>query len=448
MALKHPEFFFWLFATMLFNPGDFLGKYLGKASLGGFSYMDVFFVLCFVPLLSHKINTSVIFKDQFIKKIIKVQLVFLVYHLIIHGLLVPNHDFAFYIRNFIMRERHTIFYFLLIIPTYIIAVHNMRYFYYMIFYSTAIVLFMFFVSLFTGLNLIEVHTMSRWSGEDVNRIYFAGWGFLQFVIPIGLAVYLLRIHIHFKRILYLTAILALIAVLLTLTKTNYIGTAAYIFITIYLISKLFNVGAVRISNKIIWTVMAFLISSSFLFPEYLGYGERAARDIYGVFTTGERSDGTMEGRLVNQVPAQLLVIKKYPIFGLGAKSKIYNEGYGGYRSSDLDVTDLPILGHIMQYGFVGISLYSLFYFNIIIVIRRLYFNLKNQNKNILLSNYKLEILLAILILTYFVNHFVFRIPYLFKELTTGRISIALMAGAMCALNYTFTNQPIRKTNNA
>ena len=424
---------------MLFNPGDFLGKYLGKASLGGFSYMDVFFVLCFVPLFSNKIRTSVLFKDQFIKKLIKVQLVFLVYHLLIHGLLVPNHDFAFYIRNFIMRERHTIFYFLLIIPTYIIAVHNMRYFYYMIFYSTAIVLFMFFVSLFTGLNLIEVHTMSRWSGEDVNRIYFAGWGFLQFVIPLGLSVYLLRMHVHFKKILYVTVILALIAILLTLTKSNYIGAAAYIFITIYLIAKLFNISTVRLSKKIIWTFTAFLIVSSFLFPDYLQYGQRTAKDIYGVFTTGERSDGTMEGRLVNQVPAQLLVIKKHPLFGIGAGAKLYNEGYGGFRASDLDVTDLPLLGHIMLYGFLGIFLYALFYYNIILVLRRFYLLLKKQQKELLFSKYKIEIIIAILVITYFIDYFVFRIPNLFIELTKGRVVISLMTGVLCALNYHFTN---------
>ncbi|MBI4648425.1 MAG: hypothetical protein HY738_18035 [Bacteroidia bacterium] len=107
------------------------------------------------------------------------------------------------------------------------------------------------------------------------------------------------------------------------------------------------------------------------------------------------------------------MIKQRPIFGTGHSGVNLSPKF---HISDYDVTDLPLLGHLMQYGFLGIFIYIFYYFKIFKVMKELYFAIKRKEKLEIVQKYRFEFIFSICSIVFFTAYFI-RIYGCFIELS-------------------------------
>ena len=114
------------------------------------------------------------------------------------------------------------------------------------------------------------------------------------------------------------------------------------------------------------TLLALFMGLMMVFtPRYISYIIRASEDVILAFQGERKTDETRESRFEYDVPYMLEMISKKPVFGTGGKTLARTEEELGIVEGRIDITDVPLLGHIMLYGIVGILIYSYFYFSII-----------------------------------------------------------------------------------
>ena len=438
---KNPDFSFWLFITLLFDPTGHIAGLLSRSNLGGFNYIDIFIFLSFLPLLSNKVNTRAVFSDKLLGSFLKFFFFFMIYRIIVHGMIVPEQSLNYVLRYQIVRERIPLFGFLLIIPVYVMAKRNLNYFYYFIIFATIIPLSLYFMTLFSGLDLIPVGTMDRYRGQGgsgVIRTFMLSSGLSLFIVPIAVCVYLLKLNAKYKKIIYIGFVLTVMSIILTLTKGMFLYLLGVILITLWILNKwFFHANIIKPLSRLVFPIVILWLLLMLTFPKYISYSQRLTNDIYSlIFKGGELEEGRVEGRIQNQLPAHLYTITKYPLFGTGL-GRLYEQTE--FAVEDYDVTDLPITGHIAQFGIIGISIYMIFYYLIFILIKRVYFKFKANKYNILKNSLNL-FLVSIVAISFLVNKFTFVIDKLFSELTLGKnifpmmIMIGILLSVLSKLN--------------
>ncbi len=425
-SFRHPDFFYWLFLTFLFDPGGYLFAYFNKSQLSGFTYVDIFILLAFLPLLSNKVNVRDAFEDIEFRRIFYFLVFFAVYYIFIAGFIVPMHNLNYTLRYVIIREREAVFGFLLILPTYIFAKRNLKYFFYFIVITSVLTIVLFLLTTLGGMELIPIDLAERYKKTGIMRVGLYSYGFMELTITISLIVLYLKMRIKMKYLVFFAAIFTLLMLLLTLTKTYLLTQTLTIALTIFLIAIFFRISKKSIIIKFVLPLIILLGIVRITFPNYLDYGARGFSDIASLASGEKYSYGREEGRLRN-LATHLDAIERYPVFGSGLKTtRHWNDQFRDY-----DVTDLPLTGHLMRFGFVGIAIYSIYYFFLIrIVFKLISFMRKNMFREFYEAN-KIELIFVIITLIYFIAKFL-NFMNLYIELTTGGFAVAFYAGLMMA----------------
>jgi hypothetical protein len=436
IADKRPDLTFWIFITLLFDPTGHFANLLSRSVMGGFNYLDVFFFLSFLPLLSRKVNIGSVFSDKLFQAFMTFFLFFLFYRIFIHGLIVPNKTIGYVFRYQIIRERIAVFGFLLIIPIYVMAKRNVTYLIYFIIFATVIPLTLYYLTILTGLDLVPVGRMDRYrgiGGSGVIRVFMTSTGLSLFIIPIALCVFLLQLNIKYKGWIFAGFILTSVSIILTLGKGMFLYLLGVTLISLWLLNKWYlHTNLIKFTARLIIPIFFAYFVLTLTFPQYVSHSLRLVDDISAlVLDGGLYSEGRIEGRIKNQLPAHLYTINKYPIFGTGL-GRLYEQKE--FRVSDYDVTDLSVTGHIAQFGIIGISIYLIFYYLILILLKRVYSRIK-KNSNWILKNHLDYFLVSVIAISYLLNVFIFRFDKLFSELSVGRnlIPIILMVGILLAV---------------
>ena len=440
MIDNNPDFFFWLFITLLFDPTGHLTIYFNKTLFGGYNYVDIIFALSFLTLLSKKVSIMSIFNDKLFRKILIFSILFMLYKIIVHGLIIPEKNFSYMFRYQIIRERICVFGFLLIIPVYVMAKRNIRIFLNFIIFATVLPLMLYLITLLSNIDFVPVWSLERYRGIDsgIMRKSMLSTGLSLFTIPMATAIFFLRYNIKYRKLLYFSFMLTLLSIILTLSKGMYIYIFGLFLIVLLLMNKLiFQINLIHIIRKISLPLIMVLLLVLFTFPKYISHGKLIIKDIYGlVLKGGMLTEGRIEGRLVNQLPAHIYTIKKYPIFGTGL-GRLYEQKE--FDVSDYDVTDLSVTGHIAQFGLLGIIFYLRYYFIIAVLMKRVFRKIKRNLSSVLSNNNYEYIIGGIIATTYFINRFTFTIDGLFGELTKPglNITVSLMVGVLLAVHSKF-----------
>jgi hypothetical protein len=429
MFKRWPDYAFWVVVLLLFDPTGHFSVFLGKDSLGGFYYRDFLFVLAFVPLLSSKVAVKKAFAYRPFLIILGVHLLFLLYHIFIYGYWQPGKGWAYLLRYVIVRERMTVFGFLLIIPAFVMARRNLSFFLDLLVVSTVLVYVLFFLTILTDWDFIPVWQAERYRGSGILRYSMQSTGLTDMLIPMAFYVFARKVPFRFRNLLYTGVVMVVLASLLSLTKSNYINLAGLVVASLFLYYHFFRLSIQGLLSMFIGPGLVMLILMFVIFPDYPGLVWRQVEDVW-LFVTGDAyTSGVVEGRLVNQWPAHLALISERPWFGTGAS---FSDFFSmRFDPSDYEVTDLPVTGHLAMFGTVGLAVYSLFYFQLWRYLIYGFHNLKHQIDRI----NPLDLAFFFVVFAWVVKSFLFKPNYLFNELTTGTLMINFYSGILLAIIY-------------
>ena len=402
----------------MLDPGGFLTAYFSKGVLMGVSFIDIITVIIVILTFLDKNSARLFFKNRMAKNIFLSLLVFIIYRIIIWGIIASGYSYQDFLRLVIVRERVSLYSFLLLIPFYMFFIKNgFKMFYNIIIFSSIIIVALYFITIIFGINIIPVVAYKRELGSEVNRYLLWGYGLIFFLIPSSILIYLNKIKIKYKNINYTGATLALLLIFISLTKNLYIEVFGY-FIAISFLSRLLL--KYKISKTILMVSIlsiVIIITTNIIFYEYIALAEKQVNNIFSLATTGIDTEGNMNRNWAT--PYIMAEIKENLFIGTG-------HGYMKFQNYDsiqaFDATDYPFLTHIMQYGVIGISIYLFYYYFLLKIIIRIIRQFKNLPRKTILDNFKYELIVSISVIGLFAGHFG-KGFMIFYELTNEKLAI-------------------------
>lgn len=375
---NHPDFWFWIFLNLFFDPGGYVYGFMGGTFMGPLHQSDIFIAGMMVCLISAKVNWKAVFEDKELKRFFIALIIFAMYYYIFYGGVVPflHNDWNY--KTFLMKNRLFAYGFILLLSIYVFAFRGLYYYFLATLVVGFICLNLFFITLVTGINLIPVFTMARNPGEDMMRVGMLSYGIFYSIFPISLITYILskkiNIDIKYKKLLYYTGIVMLITLLLTLTRRiqiDIIGTAILLSI---IIAYIFRIGKLSSLMKVIVPAFVVFIVLYITFPDYTGYIAETAEDTFLLMTTGRDSKGQTDQRVsaTNDYVEVIKYIENNLVLGAGW-TKLEWKGRGNvvsprgkHHAIIMDAAgEVPIYFLFFGFGLAGAILIIPLYFLII-----------------------------------------------------------------------------------
>jgi len=431
LARRYPVFFFYFSLALFFDPGGYLSHYFD----GIFNFRDVTFILCFLPLLSTRINRNIIWQDKNFRILFKFLVIFQIYYIVVYGYLTPLYFGRNTLFQFAYRFRYDIFSIFIIFPAYAVAYHNVKVFYKLILYSALVVLSIYLYSFIGPELFIPIRIFERYKGSGMERITLESWGMFHFVLFLAIIVYITKIKVANKKALYLTSLMMFVTMLFTLTRRLYVFIAGFSIIIVFITSKLLRKSILSFGGRFILYLITFSLIFFLLFPQYFGFVRITLKDLYLLVTTGHNIEGRVDYRFAGTGGVAHLFnhIGERPFFGTGYYEKWYdstnNFSFGQYKAQDN-----PYLGVFAMYGFVGMFFYLYFYVLLIRILLRIYSTIRREEKwTFIIDNYHKMII--IFLICYLVYKFSFGLPSLAIELIhyNDRIMFIAFIGILLAL---------------
>ncbi|MFW6371467.1 MAG: hypothetical protein ACOC10_09720, partial [Bacteroidota bacterium] len=296
---RWPDYFFWIVIVLLFDPTGHLTIYFGKEALGGFYFRDFLFMLAFMPLLSSRVNHHGMFGFSPFQILLGVQILFFLYHVFVFGYLQPGKGWGYVLRYVLIRERMTVFGFLLIVPVFIMARRNLAIFVNVLVTTSVVVYVMYFITVTTNLELLPLWQAERYRGTGILRYLMFSSGLSDMLIPLSIFVFARRIDFRYRNLLFAGTILMLLAVLLSLTKSSYINVAGLVVASLFLYYRFYRASFRGLLGMLLGPGIIMFLLMVAVFPEYPGLVWRQVADLW-LFITGDAyTSGVVEGRLVN-----------------------------------------------------------------------------------------------------------------------------------------------------
>jgi hypothetical protein len=370
-----PDFWFWLFLNLFFDPGGYIQGFWDGNVFGLLDTTDIFIVGIVICLIFSKTNWQVIFEDKFLVKFIFYLLIFSAYYFIVYGGVVPYFHNDFHYQTFLIKNRVFTYGFIILISVYVFSLRGLYLFYTTTLAIGIICLTLYFISLLTGARLIPVQEFARYTGEEMMRIGMFNYGLFDSLFPLSLITYLIskkiNLNLKYKNWLYFSGVVMIITLLLTLTRRTQIDIIGMILLITLIISYLFRIGKLSSIFKIIIPVLLVILIMYFTFPKYIGYTAEIGEDTFLLITTGRDSRGESDQRVTASGDYEL--VKEYIgnnlFFGTGY-TELYWMGPGNTMSSRgkkfANVVDaageVPIYYLLFGFGFVGAILMLPLYF--------------------------------------------------------------------------------------
>jgi len=329
---NHPDFWFWIFLNLYFDPGGYVYAFLGGSLVGSFNAYDVFISGMIICLLSAKTNWNEVLHDQFLKRFLLYLFIFGAYYFIVYGGLVPYFQNDFNYSTFLIKNRTFVYSFIIIIAVYTFSLRSLYYFYTTTLFVGIICLTLFFISLVAGISLAPVEQQLRYTGSEMMRISMINYGVFYLLFPFSLIVYLLSrkiiLNLNYKLWLYYAGVIFILAQIITLTRRVQIDIIGTIVIVTLIISYLFRTGKLSSMLKVTIPAILVLITLYFTFPKYVGYLGEVGKDTFLLMTTGVDSKGVGDQRVTGDKDYDLVkeYIKNNLLFGTGYTYIYWKDG--------------------------------------------------------------------------------------------------------------------------
>jgi len=372
---NHPDFSFWLFLNLFFDPGGYVSGFMGGNVLGRFNLADIIIVGIVICLTSKRINWRIIFNDLFFLKFLKIFFVYMLYFFIIYGAVTPylHNDLDYF--TFLLKNRNFTYGVIILISVYVFSLRGLKYFYSITLFIGVLCLSLYWIALLTGINLTPVNEMERYRGSGMMRISMGGYGIFSLLFPISTITYILsrkqKFRLKYKKYLYYGGMLMAVTLLITLSRRVYVDIVGTVIIAILIVSYLFRTST--ISKLMKFTIPSLLLSMmlAFTMPQYTTYIPMISQDIYLLITTGENMQGIGDYRVSGT--GDLLAVKDsirdnlwlgngYTYLYWG-DSPIATSSRGPYHARMADAAgEVPIYSMFFNFGLIGaVLILSLYY---------------------------------------------------------------------------------------
>lgn len=416
-VMEFPVYSFMIFLTIYADIGGYFGQFSYFGLPSRVQIRDVALILCFLPLLSDRIKDKRFWNDKAFRKLLIVLFAFTLYQILVSELIKRSPSLSEFIW-FFLDHRWLLFGVYIAIPAYIIIKQDAKKVFNFMVFVTAIVMVIYFTTLFTGINLMKIVTMERFSETSMSgmmRVSMVNYGYMPFVVFMALAIYVLKYKYKYRKILMFAAIAMVLTQLITLSRISLFFVFGNMFMLVIVAIKFLKISLSRSINRLIVGTVIITILIFIFFPKYPIYLYKTYKGTF-MEMSGKVPRGTYQTRTEKELPRQIGAFKTDPFFGYGYKEGAFS--YVGPKS--LDLSDIPLLGNLALYGIFGLSLYLYTY---VLIYRRIKYVYRRIRSNLTFANLlnKYEIVLLLVLISYFFSLVFFRLFYFSKELIDGRI---------------------------
>ncbi len=423
---RYPDFFFWLFLMLFFDPGGFFEGYFESNIFGLVDYTDALFVMLLISIFSVKNKVGLLNYDKDFKKIFYYFLFFQIYYVIFYGFLVPylnnRLDFLF----FLQKNRMYFMALPIMYGVYIFTQRSINIFFKMLVFFSITILILYTFTLLSGIQIIPIFRMERYQGSGIERMGMLSYGLINLILPVAIILFFIKqrkkINLQNEKIIYLSALLMLVTYLLTLTRREYLSIALSIILILLLVSYILKTSKLKLSTKIIFPAILGFLTLFVLFPQSLDNTINLFKDTLSLVFTGQDTMGRTDYRISGT--GDLLFVKQIigeNIFmGTGYIPYIWADivrlkSYGDTFAMAMDASaEVPIYGAFFRLGIVGVifssGIYILLLKNAFTFSRSLKMN---RDKLTNISNY--DLLLTFLSLYLVFSLFTIRFYTLFGD---------------------------------
>ena len=387
LVQKNPDFLFWFFLMLFFDPGGFYQGYFESKLIGFLSFTDYIFVLLIICIVKVKTTNNIFDYDKDFKKIFYYFLFFQIYYLLVYGFLVPNLNSRLDFLFFLQKNRMYFMALPIMYGVYLFTQRSINLFFKMLVFFAITILILYFITLLTDRPIIQLMTLERYSGSGIERISMLSYGLIHWILPIAIILFFLKqrkkIKLPLTKTIYLSALLMLITYFLTLTRREYFNIALSVLLIIFLISYVFKVSKFKLSTKIIIPSTLGFILLFALFPQSLDNTLNLFKDTFLLIFTGIDSKGLSDYRVTGT--GAMLYVKQIVIenliMGTGYVPYIWADvvrlkGFGDTLAIAMDASaEVPIYGAFLRLGIVGVifasGIYILLLKNVIRLVKSL-----------------------------------------------------------------------------
>jgi len=409
LAAKFPGYSFIVGLTVFFSIGGYLDiNAFGFPSF--FTVMDLGLIFAFLAGLAEPVvDRRLIFDDSF-KKLLFICLFFLFYQIVVTIWIKLGISNPIELLKGIIYHKWRIFGFFFAIPTYFVIQKYSEEIYRIVVFVTFIIMGLYFLTLFTPLELIKVYQFERGLGASILRTTIRNYGYMMMIIPVALVVILNKLRIKYKNFLIIGAVTMFVTVLITMSRITIFSMTGSILITLILVKKYFGLNLSLTVFKGFVFIMSAVIIVLLLFPGivpsvYSMYSH-TFREFLGIIP-----EGTTQTRTTFEL------VRMMPLFlnNLWIGTGYLPDFFSSYHTPwELGLADLPLLGNLAIYGVLGFLLYLFRYF---LIFNRIKFLFTKHKKNSLfqvLSAYEIALLMWAVI--YFFTLIFFRLPNFSSDL--------------------------------
>lgn len=456
---NRPDFWFWLFLNLYFDPGGYVEGLFDGNLIGPLTTADVFITGILFCIISARINWEGIFSDKFLLKFLIILFFYTLYYFIVYGGIIPLlHDDLNY-STFLIKNRNFVYSLIILVGVYAFSLRSLKYFYIITLIIGIICLSFYLITLSTGFNLIPVWDIER-EGTEMSRLILISYGLFNIIFPLSLIVYILSkkfaIKLNFLPLLYIGGAFMVITEVLTLTRRVQIDIIGTLILIILIISYLLRTSKLKEILKLISPAVLIILILFLTAPQYTGYAAETAEDTFLLLFTGKDSRGISDQRVTGAGEYEL--VKEYIgnnlLFGNGYSQMTWvgrgnvttTRGNTFARVSDA-AAEVPIYYLLFGFGIAGaIIILSLYFF-----MAKLFFNLiKLLRLNIINYLHKpLTIIYSLYFLLIIAKIFTYHIWGLGEGFFIASISYtAVLAGLGFSLyRKLFLNHQIKNINN-
>ena len=385
---------FWFLIVFHLDPGGFLHSHVSQIGRTLFSFASLIlgYLIFYYYYNQFEFNQLSL---KFLRHYFIFIIVWLIYYFVIHyGIRYAEFPG---VALSIARNPDVIFKSFIVIPITYLTIFSLKTFIRILTWSTIIILILFIITVYTGLDLIET-----WSGDrniGLIRNFMFGYGLINFIVPITISLYFLKFKLN-KTLLF-AFLLAIGIMFITIYRRDMISVLEYVIIISIMVSytqkkllwrsiaKYVNVKNIFIGTSVI--IIINLFSSHFL--------KSSSELILG--TLG--SAGLVENSktIVDSDQARLSFLGNIAIvsaikdnFWLGTGfDRAWFTGDGGDKN--WEGADYIFLSSFAMYGIVGLILFLPFYILSIKIIKD-FLKLVRINYEFLYCNYH-EFLLPVIV---------------------------------------------------
>lgn len=388
-----PEFWFWLFLNLYFDPGGYILGFFDGKLIGPLNLTDVIIAGMVICLISANFSFEVFYRDSFFKKFLFFLSIYITYYFVVFGGITPYLQNDFNYPTFLLKNRTFIYGLFIMVSVYMFTLRGLKLFYLTTLFIGVVCLSLYLITILTGIELIYLWALQR-EGTDMTRIAMLNYGLFNMLFPLSLIVYLVSrkfdLKIPFKNWLYSAGIIFILSEILTLTRRTQIDIIGTAIIISLLTAYLLRTGKLSSLLKPVIPALVVVLVLYFTFPDYVGYMTKTAENTFLLITTGEDSEGQSDQRVSGTGDYEL--VKEYMTNNLflgSGYSHVYWLGRGRVTSSrgtDFGIMadaagEVAIYNLIFSFGIIGaVVMLPLFY-----LIGKLFFKLIKLLRNVLVN---------------------------------------------------------------